>query len=94
MTVSDRKGKILMSKRIGVSVVSGLAAVAVALSGATASTAREITKVNCSYNCPDIYQPVSCDMSDGSTMTFANRCYAGRYACLHGLTIVSCRTGV
>ena len=82
-----------MTKRIGVAVVSVLAAGAVALTGATASTAREITKVNCSYSCPDVYQPVTCDMSDGSTMTFSNRCYAGLYACQHGLTIISCRSG-
>ena len=79
-----------MSKRIGVLVASVLAAGALALTQATASTAREITKVNCSYMCPDIYLPVTCHLSDGSTMTFANGCYAGRYACLHGLTIISC----
>ncbi len=83
-----------MSKRIGVLVASVLATGAVALTGATASTAREVTKVSCSYNCPAVYQPVTCDMSDGSTLTFTNRCYAGRYACMHGLTIISCRTGV
>ena len=82
-----------MSKRIGVAVVSVLAAGAVALTGATASTAREVTKVNCSYGCLDVYQPVTCDMSDGSTLTFSNRCYASLYACQHGLTIISCRSG-
>lgn len=86
-----------MSKRIGATVASVLAAGAVALTGsatAASSPAREIAKLECPQLCPTIYQPVTCELSDGSTMTFSNRCYATSYACNHGLTIVSCRSGV
>jgi len=83
-----------MTKRIGASVVTLLAAGAVGLTSSTSaqsSPAGDITRVQCAWACPDIYQPVTCEMSDGRVMTFANRCYASLYACKHGLKIISCR---
>lgn len=86
-----------MSKRIGVTVATLLAAGAVGLTGATAagsSPGHEKKRAKCATVCPQVYQPVTCKLSDGSTRTFGNRCEAGVYACRHKLKIVSCREGV
>jgi hypothetical protein len=82
-----------MTKRIGVTMTTLLAAGAIGLTGlaSASSPTREITRVKCDWACPDVFQPVTCEMSDGSVRTFSNRCYAGLYGCQHGLTIVSCR---
>ncbi len=89
----DCKGVILMTNRIGVTIATLLAAGAVCFTGlasAAPSPAREITSVQCPKACLDIYQPVTCTMSDGSVLEFGNRCYADVYACEHGLKIISC----
>ncbi len=86
-----------MSKRIGVTIATVLASAAVGLtSAATAgsSTVREIQRPPCPSNCPAVYAPVTCTLSDGRVMTFSNRCQAGVFACRAGVTIVSCVEGV
>jgi len=83
-----------MTNRIGVTLAALLAAGAIGLAGAASAAsapAREITDVDCPSVCPQIYQPVTCTMSDGSVAKFGNRCFADVYACEHQLTIVSCR---
>jgi hypothetical protein len=83
-----------MTNRIGVTVAALLATGAIGITGAasaTSSPAREITGVKCPSVCPQIYQPVTCKMSDGSVRTFGNRCFADVYACQHELKIISCR---
>jgi hypothetical protein len=61
------------------------------LASATPTATPEVTSVKCPSICPQIVFPVTCTMSDGSTLTFINRCYADVYACKHRLTIISCR---
>jgi hypothetical protein len=83
-----------MIKRIGVTIATLIAAGAIGLTGiasASSSSAHEITRVKCPTMCIDIYKPVTCKMSDGSVRTFGNSCFAGVYACQHGLKIISCR---
>jgi hypothetical protein len=83
-----------MTKRIGMTIGTLLAAGTIGLTGlasAAPSPALGITSVKCPQACPDIYQPVTCEMSDGSVRRFSNRCFADVYACQHGLKIVSCK---
>lgn len=83
-----------MSKRIGVIIATLLTSGTVGLTGlasAASAPTRAITDVNCASACPDVFRPVTCDMSDGSVLTFSNSCFAGVYACQHGLKIISCR---
>jgi hypothetical protein len=75
-------------------VATLLAAGATSLTGlaiGASGPARAITSVDCPTVCPEIYQPVTCEMSDGSIHTFGNRCFADVYACQHKLKIISCR---
>ena len=86
-----------MSKRIGVSIATLLTAGAVGLMGPAAagsSTVREVKRPACPSVCPAVYQPVTCKLSNGRTMTFGNRCEAGVYACRKGVKIISCVEGV
>lgn len=83
-----------MTNRIGVTVATLLATAGIGLTGLASpasSPAREIASLECPSNCPLIYEPVTCKMSDGSVRTFSNRCFANVYACQHKLTIISCR---
>jgi hypothetical protein len=45
---------------------------------------------SCSGMCPMIYEPVTCELSDGVTRSFSNDCVARAYACDHELRIVGC----
>jgi hypothetical protein len=85
-----------MTKKIGVTITMLLASGAVGLTGlaSASSPAREITTVECSWACLDIYRPVTCEMSDDKVRTFGNRCYADVFACEHGLKIIRCHEGV
>jgi hypothetical protein len=84
-----------MKNRIGVTIATLLAAGAIGVTGvvsAASSPARETARAKCPSACLDVFQPVTCEMSDGTVQTFSNRCFAGIYACEHGLTIISCRS--
>lgn len=85
-----------MSNKIGVAAATLLAVGSIGFAGmatAVASPASESARVQCPHACLDIYRPVTCLMSDGSVLTFGNRCYADVYACQHRLTIIGCWPG-
>jgi len=85
-----------MTRKIGVTVATLLAAGGLGLTGLTSaasSSELKITPVTCSDICPDVYDPVTCEMSDGTVRTFGNSCEAGVFACQHRLKIVSCTKG-
>jgi hypothetical protein len=44
----------------------------------------------CSNFCTMIYDPVTCELSNGETRTFGNDCEADRYACEQGLRVIGC----
>jgi hypothetical protein len=44
----------------------------------------------CSNFCTMIYEPVTCELSNGETRTFSNNCEAEGYACQHGLEVIGC----
>lgn len=83
-----------MSKKIGVTIATLLAAGGIGLTGLTGAASgseRQIASVTCPENCPAIFQPVTCKLSNGKVRTFGNRCEATVFACQHGLKIISCR---
>ena len=95
MACCDYKEYILMTKKIGVTIAALLAAGGVGLTGQTSvasSAERQITSVTCTDQCPAIFQPVRCKMSDGKVRTFSNSCEAGVFACKNKLKIISCRS--
>jgi hypothetical protein len=85
-----------MTRKIGMTVATLLAAGGIGFTGLTSaasSSELQITPVTCPDMCPAVYDPVTCTMSDGTVLTFGNRCEAGVYACKHHLKIVSCVEG-
>jgi hypothetical protein len=84
----------MMSKRIGVTIATLLAAGGIGLAGLTGAASgseRQIASAGCPENCLAIFQPVTCKMSDGDVLTFGNRCEADVFACKNGLKIRHCR---
>jgi hypothetical protein len=85
---------ILMTKTIDVTIAALLAAGSVgftALTSVASSAERQITSVTCADQCPAIFQPVRCKMSDGKVRTFGNSCEASVFACKNRLKIIYCR---
>ena len=83
-----------MTKRIGVTIATVLAAGGIGLSGLTSpasSSEQQASKGDCRELCPTIYRPVKCKMSDGKNYTFGNQCEAERFACQNKLEIISCK---
>jgi hypothetical protein len=82
-----------MSKKIGLTIATLLAAGGIGLTGLTSaasSSTPQTTSITCTDVCPAIFQPVRCKMSDGRVRTFGNFCEANVFACTHGLKIIRC----
>jgi hypothetical protein len=90
-------GEHLMSTRIAVTIATLLSSGVAGLAGpasAGSSTVRDAQRAACASSCPAVYQPVTCELSDGRVLTFGNRCEADVFACQNGVKIVSCVEGV
>ena len=85
-----------MSTRIAVTIATLLSSGVVGLTGpasAGSSTVRDAPTA-CAWNCLAVYEPVTCEFSNGRVLTFGNRCEARLFACQNGAKIVSCVEGV
>jgi hypothetical protein len=71
-------------------VLTATAGLLAGASGASAMEAPAAERPGCPQACTMIYEPVSCRFTNGTTMTFGNRCVADAYACRHHLRIVGC----
>lgn len=60
------------------------------LMGLPGGAASAATAEPCPQACAMVYQPVSCQLSDGTVMKFGNRCVADAYACRHRVRIIGC----